>query len=192
MTASDNSGVASPGRPAPASAVFQRIERAFDAVVRWIELALAVLFIFAVALNFINVVDRYLFKRSILGADEVQIYIMIWTTFVGAAIVTWRHQHLRMDVLLVRFPHWIRLALLAVELALALGLAIMMVVQSTRYAFLMAVLDRRSDMGGIPMWVPHGALGLGFALIGAITVWRGIELASHRAKPERHPSEARL
>src|SRR5579871_1464358 len=170
MTPSVDNAVASPSPPSGPPAALQRIESGFDVVIRGIELTLAVLFILAVALNFINVVDRYVFKRSILGADEVQIYVMIWTTFVGAAIVTWRHQHLRMDVLLVRFPRWVRLVLLAVELALALALAIMMVVQSTRYAFLMAVVDRRSDLGGIPMWLPHSALGLGFALIAAITV----------------------
>ena len=42
-----------------------------------IERALAVAFVFAVCLNFANVIGRYAIGHSILGADEVQIYIMV-------------------------------------------------------------------------------------------------------------------
>lgn len=72
------------------------LERTFDRTMRCLELFLAGMFMIAVALNFINVVDRYVFNRSLFGADEIQIYIMVWITFVGAVVVTWRNQHLRM------------------------------------------------------------------------------------------------
>ena len=58
-----------------------------------------VAFILAVMLNFTNVVGRYLFGLSLLGSDEVQVFIMVAMTFLGAAVVTRRNQHLRMDVL---------------------------------------------------------------------------------------------
>jgi TRAP-type C4-dicarboxylate transport system permease small subunit len=32
-------------------------------------------------------------------------------------------------------------------------------------------------MAGVPMWIPHGAVALGFALILIVTVWRLIGLA---------------
>ena len=53
-------------------------------------------------LNFTNVLGRYLFGISLLGSDEVQVFIMVGMTFLGAAVVTRRNLHLRMDVL-VRF-----------------------------------------------------------------------------------------
>ena len=37
--------------------------------------------------------------------------------------------------------------------------------QSARYAWQMAELGRASDMGSIPMWIPHGVVAVGFALI---------------------------
>ena len=53
------------------------IDRVLDRIARIIEVTLALAFIFAVLLNFANVLGRYLFGISLLGADEVQIFIMI-------------------------------------------------------------------------------------------------------------------
>ena len=130
-----------------------------------IERILALAFIGAVCLNFANVVGRYGFGRSIGGADEVQIYIMVFMTFLGAAVVSWRRQHLRMDVLVRFLPGRAQTALRFCELALIVILGSFVVVQSWRYAAQMFALGRTSDVGDIPMWIPHGAVTLGFALI---------------------------
>jgi TRAP-type C4-dicarboxylate transport system permease small subunit len=172
--------------------IWRKVDGAFGIVVRGIALSLGTAFIFAVVLNFVNAADRYIFKRSIVGSDEIQIYIMIWMTFVGAAVVTWRHQHLRMDVLASRFPHSVRVALLGVELVLVLVLMVVLVSQSTKYALLMKLIDRRSDLAALPMWIPHTALVVGFGLIGLMTLWRIVELFATRAEPEEHPSDARI
>lgn len=135
-----------------------------------IERVLALAFIFAVCLNFANVIGRYVVGRSISGADEVQIYIMVWMAFLGAAVVAWRRNHLRMDVLVRFFPQGVQKALRALEIAAIVGLAGFAVVQSVRYTWQMAALGRTSDVGGIPMWIPHSAVALGFALIALVAV----------------------
>jgi TRAP-type C4-dicarboxylate transport system permease small subunit len=172
--------------------IWQRIDRGFAIAVRCIELSLSVAFVFVVVLNFVTAADRYLFKRSIIGSDEVQIYVMIWMTFVGAAVVTWRHQHLRMDVLVSRFPPRARVALLWLELALVLVLMIVLMSHSIKYATFMQLIDRRSDLASLPMWIPHAALAVGFGLIGLITLWRIVELAAGRAETDERPSGAEL
>jgi TRAP-type C4-dicarboxylate transport system permease small subunit len=169
--------------------IWQQVDRAFGIAIRGIELALAVAFIFAVLLNFVTAADRYIFKRSIIGSDEIQIYVMVWMTFVGAAVVTWRRQHLRMDVLASRFPHPVRVVLLWIELVLIMVLMIVLMSQSTRYAAFMQAIDRRSDLADLPMWIPHMALAVGFGLIGLITLWRIVELLAGRAVPDEHVSE---
>jgi TRAP-type transport system small permease protein len=130
-----------------------------------IERILALAFIGAVCLNFANVVGRYGFGRSIAGADEVQIYVMVFMAFLGAAVVSWRRQHLRMDVLVRFLPGPAQTALRICELALIVILGSFVVVQSWRYAAQMVAIGRTSDVGDIPMWIPHGAVTLGFALI---------------------------
>lgn len=153
------------------------IDWAFERVLGVIERALALAFIFAVGLNFVNVIGRYGMGVSILGADEVQIYIMVCMTFLGASLITWRKQHLRMDVLVRLFPSWFQSLLKAMEILLFLALSGFMLFQSSRYSMQMFNLDRRSDNAGIPMWIPHGALAAGFGLIALIVLWQGIRSA---------------
>jgi len=172
--------------------VGKRIDGIFEIVSRTIEFILSYAFIFAVLLNFATAVDRYLFKHSIIGSDEVQTYIMIWMTFVGAVIVSWRHRHLRMDVLLSRLPRPIRTALMGVELCLIVVLTGVLASRSFEYAAQMEILDRRSDLAGLPMWIPHSGLFVGFTLIALIALWRAVELFTGRAELEEHPTEAPL
>jgi TRAP-type C4-dicarboxylate transport system permease small subunit len=140
--------------------------------------------------NFVTAADRYIFKRSIVGSDEIQIYVMVWMTFVGAAVVTWRRQHLRMDVLASRFPRPVRVVLLWIELVLVVVLMIVLMSQSSRYAAVMQAIDRRSDLANLPMWIPHMALAIGFGLIALITLWRIIELLAGRTVlPDEHAPE---
>ena len=141
------------------------IERFCDRCARALELALAIVFLFTVGLNFANVVGRYVVGRSILWADEVQVFIMIAMTFLGAAVVAWRRQHLRMDVLARMLPRRLQKLLKLVELALMLALCGFVLVQSQDYASRMFQIGRTSDSAGIPMWIPHGSVAVGFGLM---------------------------
>jgi TRAP-type C4-dicarboxylate transport system permease small subunit len=153
------------------------IDKALDRVARIIELALALAFIFAVLLNFANVVGRYLLGISLIGSDEVQIFIMVGMTFLGAAVVTRRNLHLRMDVLVQFFPTPIQLLLRVLELVLLITLAGFVLTQSFFYARQMLRIGRTSDMAGIPMWIPHAAVALGFGLMLIVAVWGLIRMA---------------
>jgi TRAP-type C4-dicarboxylate transport system permease small subunit len=148
------------------------VDKVLDRIARAIELALALAFIFAVVLNFANVVGRYVFGLALLGVDEVQIFIMVAMTFLGAAVVSRRNLHLRMDVLVRFFPAPVRLALVILEQALLAAVAGVVLAHSWDYARRMAIIGRSSDMAGIPMWIPHGTVAVGFALMLVIAVWR--------------------
>ena len=153
------------------------IDKAFEKIARGIELVLALAFIVAVVLNFSNVVARYLFGISLLGSDEVQVFIMVGMTFLGAAVVTLRKQHLRMDVLVGLMPVRVRVLLRIVEQLLLATLAVFILTQSFFYARQMLRIGRASDMAGVPMWIPHGTVALGFGLILIIALWRLVGIA---------------
>ena len=160
------------------------IDKAFDRVARAIELALALAFIMAVLLNFGNVVGRYLFGISLLASDEVQVFIMVAMTFLGAVVVTRRNEHLRMDVLVRFMPAALRLALRIAEQILLLILAGFVVSQSYFYASQMFLIGRTSDMAGVPMWIPHGSLVVGFSLILIIALWRLVGIVRRSGEPD--------
>lgn len=160
------------------------IDRLFGRLTRAIEVLLALAFIAAVALNFANVVGRYVLGWTILGADEVQIFIMVGMTFLGAVVVTWREQHLRMDVLVRLCPEPVQALLRWVDLALMAVLCGFVFFESTTYAYQMFRLGRLSDTADVPMWIPHGAVALGFGLIALIAVWRGVVAVLSRRQVE--------
>jgi TRAP-type C4-dicarboxylate transport system permease small subunit len=159
------------------------IDQAFDRVARVIEVALAYAFIVAVLLNFTNVVGRYLLGLSFLGSDEVQIFIMVGMTFLGAAVVTRRNQHLRMDVLVRFLPAPIRVLLRVAEQLLLMTLAGFVLTQSVLYAGQMLRIGRVSDMTGLPMWIPHGTVAVGFGLVLIVAAWRLVRMARPLAEP---------
>lgn len=136
-----------------------------DRLIRWLEIALAYAFLAAVVLNFGNVVGRYLFGQTLLSADELQIFVMVIVTFVGAGVVAWRNQHLRMSVLVNALPRPAQQVIRIAELACIVALAVFVLWNSTNYAVQMFALGRVSDMANVPMWIPHGIVAAGFGLI---------------------------
>jgi len=168
------------------------VEKALDWIARIIELALAFAFIGAVLLNFTNVVGRYLLGLSLLGSDEVQVFIMVAMTFLGAVVVTRRNGHLRMDVLARRMPGAVRVLLRIAEQILLIVLAGFVLSQSYFYAAQMFRIGRASDMAGIPMWIPHGTVALGFALILLIACWRLATIITQREPEHSAPADGKV
>jgi TRAP-type C4-dicarboxylate transport system permease small subunit len=156
------------------------VSRILDRLMWGIERALAYAFIAAVALNFINVVGRYGFGSSILSADELQIFIMVFMTFLGAAVVAWRNQHLRMDVLVNALPLPIRRLVKIAELTVIVVLTAFVLWNSTYYAEQMFKLGRVSDMAQVPMWIPHGAVAAGFGLMALVGCLRLVDILAGR------------
>ena len=152
------------------------LNRPIDALALALERLLGAALIVAVLYNFVNVVGRYVFGETFISADEVQIYIMVYIAFLGAAVATWRRVHLRMDVLVQRLPRAAKATLAALELALVLVLALLVLYVSSSYVKQMAGLDARSQNAGIPMWIPHSAIVLGFGLIAVLSVLQIVQL----------------
>jgi TRAP-type C4-dicarboxylate transport system permease small subunit len=162
------------------SKIIRLINRSGDRLTRAIELVLAVAFVSAVGINFVNVVDRYVFGDTFLGADEVQIYIMICMAFLGAAVVTWRDRHLRMDVLVRCVPVAAQRLVHALETIIFFVVTVFVAIESFLYAAKMFTLGQTSDMARIPMWLPHGAIVLGFALMAVMALYAGAKAAFGR------------
>src|SRR5580704_19647670 len=71
----------------------------------------AVLMLIAVTLNAANVVGRYVFFSPIASAEEIMLFLMVGTVFLGNAVVGFEGKQLRMDVILNALPPALRRAL---------------------------------------------------------------------------------
>lgn len=171
------------------------IDKLLDRAMRAIEILLALAFLVAIALNFANVIGRYVFGHSILWADEIQIFIMIAITFIGAAVVTWRRDHLRMDVVARLLPKRAQAVLKLGEQLIVVMLTGFVLFHALVYTLRIHEIGRTSDTARVPMWIPHGAVVIGFALIALAAVWILIRLirtgqlhSDGPAKPNGGPS----
>jgi len=70
------------------------------------------------------------------------------------------------------------------EQILLLVLAAFVVSQSYFYAAQMLRIGRRSDMAGMPMWIPHGFLVVGFSLIFVVALWRLAGIVRSPSQPD--------
>ena len=118
-----------------------------------------------IAINFANVIGRYVFLEPIIWAEEIMIYIMVWTVFIGTVLVSYEGQHLKMDFFSIMLPSpWKEIINLIATLAI-LAVCLFVIPQNWTVVELMWNNDQRSVVAEIPMVIPHFALMLGFILV---------------------------
>ena len=130
------------------------------------------LILVGIAVNFGNVLGRYLFLAPIIWAEEIMIYIMVWMVFVGSVLVTWDGHHLKMDFFSIMLPSTAK-EIMNFTGVVAFVLACLFVLPQTHLVTnMMYDLDQRSVVAEIPMVIPHFALLLGFSIMFVAVVYR--------------------
>jgi len=117
-----------------------------------------------VAISFSNVVARYLFGHAIFWAEEVLVFVAIWGVFIGMAAAAYERAHLNMDLFSNNISGRAKLALNAAMVATLLACCGFMLVQSWKVVSLFYQSGVVSVSAGVPKWIPHAALPVGFAL----------------------------
>ena len=148
----------------PRSVLATRLSRGMD---RLLGLVLCAV----VGLNFVSAASRYIAGQAILGADEVQVYAVVWLVFIGGAIVTWRRAHLRMDVLSAALRGTTARVRDLLENLLAVAVCGVMSWVSLQFVLQIHGMGQHSDGAGIPMWIPHSAVFVGFVLMTGAAVY---------------------
>ena len=146
-------------------------------VVGWL---LAVLLLVAVGINFGNVVGRYLFDHPFGWAEEAMGLLQIGIVIVGAALVTRRNAHLRMDAVEHLVPAGVRRWLEVLACILTIGVAAVVVVKSWGIVAGMLENDSRTIVLEIPLAVPYGTFLVGFGLVALFALLRIIALVRGR------------
>ena len=171
--------------------MLRSIDKHVDALVTWTERVLAIALLIGISLNVINVVGRYLAGYALNGVDEIEIYILIWIAFLGAALVTWRGTHLRMDVLIAACPPAVRSIVAWFEMLVMLTVSAFVAWQSFRYVERIYALGAVSDIAHIPTWIPHSAIAVSFTLIVLIVLLRGLQRIAGPADHVAHNAPER-
>lgn len=81
-----------------------------DKGVEWVQVVMCCIIMFAImCLTFAMVFWRYVLNNSIVWAEEILRYIMIWGVLVGAGLTTREDQHVSMEILQGAFARWPKL-----------------------------------------------------------------------------------
>jgi TRAP-type C4-dicarboxylate transport system permease small subunit len=142
----------------------------------------AVLMLIAVALNFANIIGRYVFFRPIASAEEIMLFLTVGTVFLGNSVVGWENKQLRMDVLLHSMPAWLRRSCeVAADLAM-IAVCVTLIVLGWPAVQMLAEFDQRSEAADIPLVIPQALVPIGLALNAFLV---GVRLIESFRKP--HP-----
>jgi len=124
-----------------------------------------VLFLIAATINIANVVARYVFLKPIFWAEEILIFIVIWTVFVVAGSITYRGAHLCMDLVYNIMKPQLKIAINCLITATFLACCIFTVTQSWKVLTLHYRNDAVTAATEIPLVIPHSALLFGFSFM---------------------------
>jgi TRAP-type C4-dicarboxylate transport system permease small subunit len=149
----------------PAAARSPRNSRAELVFVRVPHLVMGTLLFLAIAINLANVVGRYGFGAALFWAEEIMIYMVIWSVFLGGVAIAYRGEHISMDLFSSRFRGVWRVALNTIVTVLFLAGTLFVIVQSSRVVSLHLRTGMVSVAAGVPMYIPHAALLIGFTLM---------------------------
>jgi TRAP-type C4-dicarboxylate transport system permease small subunit len=141
------------------------LSRQVEGLMRASRVLLGTLLLASIALNFANVVARYGFARPFEWAEELTTIILIWCVFLGAALVTWNDDHLRMTIASDRLPPAWQRALHVASTACMVGILGFLLYQSWRVVWFMASMGQRTAVTEMPSAIPHAAIPIGFALM---------------------------
>ena len=129
------------------------------------RLIIGSMILIGIAINFGNVIGRYVFLEPIIWAEEIMIYIMVWTVFIGAILVSYEGQHLKMDVFSIMLPSPYKEIINGTATVSVLLVCLFIIPNNWIVVALMWNNDQRSVVAEVPMVIPHFALLFGFFMI---------------------------
>ena len=134
-------------------------------LVAGLRVLIATLLLIAIALNFANIIGRYLLNSPINLAEEVMLFLMIGCVFLNCGLVGWAGRQIRMDAFVALLPPGpraiVELICEVVLIATSIGLAVM----AWPVVSMLAELDQRSQAANIPLVLLQAAMPIGFLLM---------------------------
>jgi len=135
-------------------------ERILVAANQWIVIAMMGVM---ATLVFINVVCRYILNFSIIWAEEVSQYLMVWVAFLAAGLALRQGRHVAIEMLQDRLPSTARRMtrhLVALMLIVFMGVLTVLGFQFVYFAW-----DQETPVLNISMGIPYLAVPIGALLL---------------------------
>jgi TRAP-type C4-dicarboxylate transport system permease small subunit len=137
-----------------------------------LRVAAATMLALSVAINFANIIGRYVFSASLSWAEEVMLFRMIGCVFLAAGPVGWMGRHIRMDVIVSALPPRFRAAFELLSDLVTIATCILIAVFAWPMLSMLNDLDQRSATANIPLVIPQAAISVGLILMAILIAVR--------------------
>lgn len=141
-----------------------------------LRIAAALMLVASVAINFGNIIGRYVFSVSLSWAEESMLFLMIGAVFLAVPPVGWLGRHIRMDVVVSLLPPRLRSALEVFSDLVTIATCVMAAWFAWPVITMLAELDQRSDTANIPLVIPQAVVPLGLMLMALLMAIRLVAL----------------
>ena len=135
-------------------------EQVMVTVNRWIVIVMMAVM---ATLVFTNVVCRYVLNFSIVWAEELSQYLMVWVAFLSAGLALRQGRHVAIEFLQDHLPSTARKMmrhLVTLMLIVFMGILIVLGFQFARFAW-----DQETPVMNIPLGIPYLAVPIGALLL---------------------------
>ncbi len=154
------------------------LTRCAQALMTALRITAGTMLIASVAINFANIIGRYVFSVSISWAEEAMLFLMIGCVFLGAPPVGWLGRHIRMDALVSILPARVRKVFELASDLITIATCVMLAIFAWPMIAMFVELDQRSETANIPLVIPEAVLPLGLMLMALLIAVRLIVLGT--------------
>jgi TRAP-type C4-dicarboxylate transport system permease small subunit len=144
--------------------------KAAEVATHVLKTILAFVMICLVLISCTNIFLRYVLEINWLAADEVQVFIMIGLTFLGAIVVSAEEGQLRLNLLDQLDAPRLKWLLRVIEAAVTAVVCGFVAYHSWSFLSRVLSMGQRGGSSGIPMWIPHSVVTICFVMLSLIAV----------------------
>ncbi len=113
-----------------------------------------------------EVVCRYVFNAPTIWAQEISIYLYMWTMLAAASYTLQMGKHVHVDLLIERLPAQIKSLLGIVTSTVGMIFCAIVAVQAYQMIAATVYFGKVSATPlRVPLWIPQSALFMGFVLL---------------------------
>ena len=163
----------------------RRVSRVEAVLIRGVGILLGLGLVGMVLVNVANAVGRYSRQFSLVGADELLVYSMIWIVMLGAILAARQGDHLSINLLPSYLTGRAALALQVLTDAITAVVCAFVAWHSLDFVERIAALNQTSMGLGMPMVIPHAAIPTGFIGIALVTAMLAVVDGARLVRGER-------
>jgi TRAP-type C4-dicarboxylate transport system permease small subunit len=132
----------------------------------------SVALLIVIALTFVNVVMRYVFARPLAWAEELMMFLMIFSVYTGAISVAWDQRHIRLEGIRNMAPPSLRRPIDILGALALVAILAPVIYSSTTVVALLGEMGEASDAMHLPIWIPQAIIPIALAFIALIAIVR--------------------